>query len=727
MNLLRKQWNLLELYTDNSLSFTQILENACHHRNLRNQEEQSLYNIKSDESVKFHDPFLFRDMKKAVDRIMRAINNKEKVIIYGDYDVDGITASAILLIFFKNLSLDYDYYIPNRLEEGYGLSEHGIQYILDNNYSLVITVDCGITGHKEIEILKDHNIDCILTDHHQEGESLPMPYAMINPSCKICTYPFRYLCGAGVALKLVQALCQVMNLPDEKWQEFLDIASLGTISDVMPLIGENRNIVKLGLENINRQRMRIGLKAMYEQCLNQKNINKDIDASNIGFVFGPRINAAGRMGQADIALKLLLCDCFKDAKYYCKKLEELNEQRRELEKIASDEALSIILDKEGLENKQILIIYSPNLHQGILGIIAAKLGQKYLRPVIVLAKNKDDNDDNNQTILKGSARSFGNIDILSLIKEASKDDEGNDLVLEVGGHFHAAGLSIAEDKLAVFAKKINTLASLDNLQFERPVLNIDFNLFFKQINLENAYLLKDFGPYGHNHPEFVFLAKNLILHDFTLVGSNKKHLQMKLSDSRKSALINAIAFNFAYYQNILQKGQHLDIVFKLNVNEWNSNTSVQMMVEDINILDLCAEESTEESFEHTLIYDQQCLIGKKNIFLQKIRSSKNQYKFFADLYNFLFSLCEDKDKGVIIVELSELARMQAWLWQCPKSENLARRSLRIFEQTDVLKIYNWSLKPEVYLLQFKKPQNKKKISETTAFQSLINECEGLWT
>lgn len=648
MNIIRNDW-LLPLssfvkikkkpktnmdHQENTERFSKYLME--HRSRLCQQQEQWKA---EDLSEKFHDPYLFKDMKKAVVRIQQAIEKNERVLVYGDYDVDGITATSILRLFLRSLGLETHWYIPNRLTEGYGLSEQGVEMIVQKEIDLLITVDCGITAIEEMDRLKKAKIDCILTDHHRAGDVLPDVYALINPNAPDQGYPFCPICGAVVVLKLVQALCIQLGLEDEVWQSYIDLASFGTIADVMPLIGENRYLVAQGIKSLKNKKQRSAVQAIHEMLSCSSN-EKCLDSQTIAFQLSPRINAAGRMGQAKVALDLFMTSSLKEARSLAGILEKLNEERKTYEQEAYQEMNQVLLtQEEDFCSQEVIVLYSENLHPGILGILAAKFCKRYFKPVLILAQSEVDEDG--RILLKGSARSFGKIDILKALREANQG-----LLEQVGGHTHAAGISIYADHLEAFRQQLNEVVRKEGTGFERPQYKIDCYLGPEDLTIEHAKMLEQLEPYGEAQPEFVFLSQDLCVQEVKTVGAKGQHLQFRFSyGSHKN--LQGISFYTGALAKVLKAGQGLDLVYKLKVNRWRQREQIQLFIEDFRLTSLCntspcaceeeksveteaQEERKSSIFEHnqllTRTHDGECSTFSENSAQEVSRST-----FFEDV------------------------------------------------------------------------------------------------
>ena len=503
----------------------------------------------------FHDPYLMPDMEKAVTRIIKAITQKEKTIIYGDYDVDGITSITVLLKFFKERGLDVGFYIPNRLDEGYGLNKDAIKQIANEGYKLIITVDCGISGLEEIDYAYSLGMEVIVTDHHEPLEELPNALAVIDCKRKDNSYPFNSLAGVGVAFKLIQAIGIKLNLDEKDYLKYLDIVCIGTISDIVPLIDENRVIAKLGLKLLEQARIP-GIKALIMSA----NL-KDISSNSISFGIAPRINACGRMGHEQDALELFLTENIIKANEITQKLNEYNRKRQEIEKKIFDEAISMI---EQDSNQDAIILGAENWHHGVIGIVASKITEIYNKPSILVCFEGNDG--------KGSGRSIPGFDLHSALCATSEYLE------KYGGHEMAIGLSLKKENYNGFKQNFLKLANKSNIKDYVPIIKIDKEITLKDIKVEDVEKLKLLEPYGEANFLPVFLYRNLKI-DSIRALSEGKHLKLTLKDG--NTLINAIGFNMGYYSNEFLIGDKIDVIGNLELNKFNGITSVQINMKDI--------------------------------------------------------------------------------------------------------------------------------------------------
>ncbi|MDH4210466.1 MAG: single-stranded-DNA-specific exonuclease RecJ [candidate division WOR-3 bacterium] len=497
-------------------AIVQILQNRGYHT------PQAIEKFFAPSLSDLHDPFLLQDMEKAVTRIMRAVDNKEKVLIHGDYDTDGITATALMVRNLTKLGLRIQHYIPHRLEEGYGLSSSGINHAIEERCTLIITVDCGSGALNEIAYANEHKIDVIVCDHHQPKDRLPDALALINPKLPGSNYPFKELAGVGVAFKLLAALQQKMGRPMEELHGDLDLVALGTVVDVVPLIDENRVLVKYGMKRILHSRKK-GIQAL----LKETGISKELNSYHLSFIIGPRINACGRLHDAKLALELLLTEDMSHALKLAHGLTVDNEERKKIQDETYANAISIMKDTKR-DKDRIIVLANDDWHEGVLGIVASRIASEHFRPTIILTLK--------QETAKGSARSIPGFDITGAIGTCSE------LLVKYGGHAQAAGLELKQDNLERFRTCINENAqNFDSSVFEKQSY-YDIKLGLDEITNELVYFLKYFEPTGIANPQPVFLGEDLeVVGVPRVIGTN--HLKIALRQGKKA--FPAIAFERA--------------------------------------------------------------------------------------------------------------------------------------------------------------------------------------
>ncbi len=505
----------------------------------------------------FHNPFLMPDMEIAVDRILKAIENKEKIIIYGDYDVDGITSITVLKSFLEDRGMKVDQYIPNRLEEGYGLNKPAIEQIAKEEYNLMITVDCGISAIEEIEYTNSLGIEVIVTDHHEVGESLPKALAVVDAKRKDNQYPCRDLAGVGVAFKLIQAIGIKMGLEEKEYLKYLDIVCIGTISDIVPLVDENRVITKLGLKLVEQTR-NMGLKSLLMSSGYQ-----NIDSNSISFGIAPRINASGRMGHAYEALRLFLSKDIYEVNELTKKLNEYNTIRQEKEKSIYQDAVEQI-EKNRLYEKGAIVVSGENWHHGVIGIVSSKITDLYFKPSILLCNEED--------MARGSGRSIPGFDLHEALMKCQNTIE------KFGGHAMAIGITVRKDKIKEFSKEFEKVVKDAQIDDIIPIINIDAKITLNEINKEIVESLKQLEPFGEGNKMPIFAFKNLKI-DSIRALSEGKHIKMTLKDGNN--IINSIGFNLGHLANEYKIGDKIDVVGNLEINTFNGVDNLQINIKDI--------------------------------------------------------------------------------------------------------------------------------------------------
>lgn len=505
----------------------------------------------------FHDPFLMPDMKIAVERIIKAIETKEKIMIYGDYDVDGITSITVLKQFLADRGIVADTYIPNRLDEGYGLNKKAIEEIARQNYTLMITVDCGISGIDEVEYANSLGIETIITDHHEQAEIIPNALAVVDAKRKDNKYPFNQLAGVGVVFKLIQAIGFSLGLEEKEYLKYLDLVCVGTISDIVPLVDENRVIAKLGLKLVEVTK-NLGLKTLLDTVGYKK-----IDSITISFGVAPRINACGRMGYQEEALNLFLTKNLEEAKEISNKLNEYNKERQDKEKRIFAEAIEKI--EKGEKDKSCIILGNENWHHGVIGIVASKVTDMYFKPSILICFEEQGDG-------KGSGRSIPGFDLHEALTKCDKYIE------KFGGHSMAIGITVKKDNFEQFKEQFEEYAKNSNIDKIIPIIYIDEEITLKDINLKAVQELQLLEPFGEGNKMPLFLYKNLKI-DSIRALSEGKHLKLTLKDD--NMVIDAIGFNMGEYTNDYLIGDKVDIVGTLEINSFNGIDKVQINLKDI--------------------------------------------------------------------------------------------------------------------------------------------------
>ncbi len=509
-----------------------------------------------------HDPFLMEDMGKAVERIVDAIRNKEKILIYGDYDVDGITAVAVLYLLLNDLYAEVSYYIPNRVNEGYGISKVGIDEAVKRGVTLIISVDCGITAIEEVEYARTQGIDVIISDHHEQSLKLPNAYAVLDPKCERSKYPFQELAGVGVAYKLGQALVQYLDLEPEYMTKYLDLVAIGSTADIVPLIDENRIFVREGLRLIN-QTDKPGLQAL----LSVSGLaDKPIGTGQIVFILAPRLNAVGRLSDASYAVKLLTTRNPRVAWEIANMLESENRARKNIDEDTFKQAQMIVDNQHDLTEDFGLVLAKEGWHPGVIGIVASRVVEKYYRPTVMISIDTN--------IGKGSARSINGFDIYEAIHQCE------DLLIGYGGHKYAAGLTIEKDKIEEFRERFNKIAktNLDD-DLLQPKLRIDGYLKLSEVTPRLVQLLKLFAPFGPQNTRPIFQSDHLqVVGTPSIVGKN--HLKFRVRQD--GIVFDAIGFNLGDLIYRIEPGsQNLDMAYVIEENTYMGRTTLQLRVKDL--------------------------------------------------------------------------------------------------------------------------------------------------
>ncbi|MDD4170121.1 MAG: single-stranded-DNA-specific exonuclease RecJ [Desulfotomaculaceae bacterium] len=513
---------------------------------------------------RLHSPLLLSDMKKAVARVLQAVQAGEKILIYGDYDADGITATVLLLQVTRRLGAIAGYFIPHRLEHGYGLRQDILQQAKETGTSLVITVDCGISANLEAAWAEENDLDLIITDHHEPPPVLPRALAVINPKRTDSNYPFHDLAGVGVALKFAQALLEATGAEKQTWLDYLDLACLGTIADIVPLHGENRILVKHGLTRLAGT-TRPGLKALFKVSGVSTN---SLGAEEVGFRLTPRLNAAGRIGSPDQAVRLLLTGNDDEAEELANVLHQGNQHRQELEAAVLEEAMQILESRPALAAGKVIVLYSAGWHPGVIGIVASRLLDRFYRPVILIAIEGEAGS--------GSARSIPGFNIYQAISHCQE------YLISAGGHALAAGFSIATDKLEDFYQAINQYA--DHVLEEDkmvPGLDIDGLIDMSQVTEELVNEINLLQPFGHSNPAPLFSCREASVLTYRGVGRNSAHLKMRLRSG--GVILDSIGFNLGAFTEALATREAVDLAFVPGVNEYNGRRSLQLEIKDLGL------------------------------------------------------------------------------------------------------------------------------------------------
>ena len=568
---MEKRWNILtceERKIDilrNELGINRTLCQILVQRGVQTFDQARTYFRPSLEML--HDPWLMKDMDKAVSRVKDAIKHREKILVFGDYDVDGTTAVACMVRFLREIHADslVEFYIPDRYKEGYGVSKMGIDFASNNSFNLIICLDCGIKSTELIGYASTLGVDFIVCDHHLPDKILPPAIAILNPKQPACQYPYKELCGCGVGFKLITALAQVLQLDFEKINKFLELVAIAIAADIVPITGENRVMAYYGLRLINSSPSP-GIKALIELGY----LKKELSITNVVFVIAPRVNAAGRMDDGKKAVLLFMEDDPGNAMEIAKMLHSDNSDRKEADSNITEEALAIIMEKEEHGTKKSSVVYREHWHKGVVGIVASRLIEHYYRPTIVLTRSGD--------IVAGSARSVTGFNLYDAIYECREH------LLAYGGHFAAAGLSLLPENIEAFTQKFDEVVSATiEERLLIPEIRIDAEISFSEIREGFYKIIHQMEPFGPENMRPVFIAKNV--HE---TGYSKilKECHVRFIVSQDNVIMNGIGFNMHEKFYLLQLNKPFDMVFSIDENEWNGNKSLQLKVLDIRLSEL---------------------------------------------------------------------------------------------------------------------------------------------
>ena len=558
------------------LNISEALAGLLAQRGVKNYDEARCFFKPSLEDI--HDPFLMKDMKKSVERVEQAIANQEKVLIFGDYDVDGTSAVALMYSFLKDFISSIEYYVPDRYEEGYGISNQSVEYAKANGFTLMIVLDCGIKGHTEIALANQYGIDTIVCDHHLPNVVLPNAYAILDPKQTDCPYPYKELSGCGVGFKLVQAIAQKRNIPFVELGKYFDLLVISIASDIVPITGENRVFAYFGLKLMNKK-PRPGIESLlaFSKIVRKKQselpssntvFSKEITINDLVFYVGPRINAAGRMATGRSAVHLLITNTVERIAELGEQVDIHNSERRELDLKSTNEAIDMVSTELDLEKKKTIVVYNPLWSKGIIGIVASRLVEHFYKPSIVLTLSNE--------LVTGSARSVKGFDLHLALTQCS------DLLEHFGGHTFAAGLALKPENLDKFIEKFEQVVSDSISEMAiSPTVDIDYQISLDEINMDFFNVVKRFAPFGPGNMSPVFMTKNVLdAGNIRIVGDN--HVKMSLFQTNsRSYPVDAIAFGMGeHYRRILQ-GKPFHICYHINLNEWLGKTSLQLAIKDI--------------------------------------------------------------------------------------------------------------------------------------------------
>src|SRR4029078_5756554 len=509
-----------------------------------------------------HDPWLMKDMDKAVERIIRAVNNNEKILVFGDYDVDGTTSVACMYRFLKKIHSNLDFYIPHRYREGYGVSKAGIDFANENGFTLIISLDCGIKSVQLIKYAKELEIDFVVCDHHLPDDELPPAVAILNPKQKDCNYPFKELCGCGVGFKLISALAPQFDLSDEDVYEHLDLVATAIAADIVPMIGENRILAYYGLKKAN-ENPNNGIKALGFLS----NLKTELHINNLVFIIAPRVNAAGRMDDARKAVQMFIAESYDEALKYAEMLHNDNTDRKEADLNITSEALFLITENQDWQDRKSTVVFQSHWHKGVVGIVASRLIEHYYRPTIVLTQSGE--------YVAGSARSVPGFNLYEAVHAC------RDHLLGYGGHFAAAGLTLELEKVDALRDKFEEIVSATiHPELLIPEIIIDAEINFKDIQWPFYNILQQMEPFGPENLRPVFVAKKVWNTGYSKIV---KEEHIKFSLKQNNTVLTGIGFKMADKFHLLQMNNPLDVVFKIDENEWNGNKTLQLRVIDLRL------------------------------------------------------------------------------------------------------------------------------------------------
>jgi single-stranded-DNA-specific exonuclease len=548
-----------------SLGYNALICKILAMRNIGNYAEARAFFKPKKSDI--HDPFLMKDMRKAVARVATAIENNEKILIYGDYDVDGTTSVALMYLYLSKIypTERLDFYIPDRNIEGYGISNEGIDFAKANGFSLIIALDCGIKSVDKIDYANQLGVDFIICDHHLPGNELPQAVAVLDPKRKDCSYPFKELSGCGVGFKLCHALNSIYKIPEEELYSLLDLLAISIAADIVPMVGENRIFAMMGLRLL-RKTNKIGLKLLLPE-----NKIEHLNISNIVFEVAPKINAAGRISHAKAAVELMVSDDFSEASVIHKDILQLNDNRRELDSSITQAAIQQVIDSQQQDHYS-TVVYNPAWNKGVIGIVASRLIEIYYKPTLVFTEG-------NQGDMVASARSVADFDLHDALEQCS------DLFLKFGGHQAAAGLSMEKDKFEAFKIRFEEVVK-SQIKAHQKQPSIEYDLEIKMKDLDHDFIssYQKLAPFGPQNLKPVLLMRNVKLAGpIRQIGVDQNHLKMRLCQATEGLSIEAIGYKMgAFYQEFAQKS--FDILFTIEENHWRGNTTYHLNLRDVKFL-----------------------------------------------------------------------------------------------------------------------------------------------
>ncbi|GAF01895.1 single-stranded-DNA-specific exonuclease RecJ [Saccharicrinis fermentans] len=567
---MEKRWNIKETgdkekveHLSKVLNIDRFLSNLLVQRGVETFDEAKAFFRPSYEHL--HDPFLMKDMNKAIDRLEQAIEKDEKVVVYGDYDVDGTTSVSLVYSFLKPYFKNISFYIPNRYEEGYGISYKGIDYFAEEKCTLVIALDCGIKAVDKMIYAKEKGIEFIICDHHTPGDILPEAAACLDPKRPDCNYPDENLSGCGVGFKFLQAFCKRRNLDHAKLYDYLDLVAVSIASDIVPIAGENRVLAHFGLEKLNTNPS-MGLKHIIKVAGMQ---GREITISDIVFKIGPRINAAGRIDSGNDAVNLLVSTNEANASSMSIDIDKCNDTRKGFDRDITQQALDLIANDADLRNRKSTVLYEPQWHKGVIGIVASRLTETYYRPTVILTESKG--------FATGSARSVEGFDLYKAI------DACSDLLENFGGHMYAAGLTLKIENIPAFKERFEQyVAETITPDQMIPQIEVDEEIGLKDINDKFFRILKQFRPFGPGNLRPVFVTKRVFDYGTSKkVGKDQDHLKVELIEEKSGSIKQGIAFSMGDYLDKLQTGNPFDVCYTIEENVYNGRSTLQMMLKDM--------------------------------------------------------------------------------------------------------------------------------------------------
>ena len=567
---MHKIWNLKQPADINevkhlsaALNVDMAIANLLVQRGIKTyQDARSFFRPRLSE---LHDPFLMKDMDKAVKRLVEAIQNDEKVLVYGDYDVDGTTSVDLMYSFLQNKLTEVDYYIPDRYMEGYGISKRGIEYAAENKYTLVVVLDCGIKAIDKIAQAKEMGLDFIICDHHNPDDEIPDAVAVLDPKQPDCNYPYKELSGCGVGFKFLQAFCRDQGIPEDVIYELLDLVVVSIASDIVPLTGENRVLAYYGLRKLNSNPS-VGLKTLIKYA----GMQGEIRVNDIVFRIGPRLNASGRIEHGKKSVAILLAQDEEEAEALGSEINSYNEIRKTLDQNITQEALEMIQQNEGWENLNSTVLYNRDWHKGVVGIVASRLTEHYYRPTVILTESNG--------MATGSARSVGEFDLYEAIGACS------DLLESYGGHMYAAGMSLKIENVPEFRRRFEEIVT-ESVQKVKlvPTIDIDARVGLSDLNPKFLRILNQFEPFGPHNMMPVFLTEDVMDYGTSrLVGRGSEHIKLDLIEAnRSSSVFSAIAFSQAQHFEMIKKSLPFDICYSVTENEYRGKVYMQLNVRDM--------------------------------------------------------------------------------------------------------------------------------------------------